>query len=687
MDDSYMSPSSTYQAEKFSLNSYPRIVDRKGKRRGPDPCFSPTHRPPVEQALRELVSGNKCSNIDIQTLEQHFDKYLNAVNLVLDEVYSAPDRARRIGERLRSSRGQGYVVLREERFLEWEPDNRFGQLVYERMYRNALETAARIVLADYTRRSLVNSLITMLVSDRQQLKSLMALKRIPAPLVRKLRASVGETSGSYYHYALTACKQVQRALDEHLLESFGEPTSIRRLARDRVRDRLDTQSSESIKVLNAALKKVQKWHKTGFPFTAPTFRQTTMDFAASTENTTGQGYWFMVDSDRQDEVILYIKTPPGVTGREATPDSPYKSQTLRFRFLDWLPRKAARAHRKAEESRAQGHFRRAVELEYRAARFDDMSQQLRNNIRLQCLTRQLSSLKSKKDIDVERINELKAQITALRQTRRCAPPILSLRGHTVILIIPFLCPNEQILKRVLPTVPRTGRAGVDRGLRYPVVLCVKNGADSYDETKIGRPESFERRERLRRRTRVLTSQIVRRRNNWDRKRPMLSPPSSILKRERELEAMWAKVRRIDREISHQLAAETVWFCEHRGVKTLCFEDLRYFQPQGGFRTHSWELSTNLWGKIIEGVRYRRQALGHKYGGVWTVNPAMTSQRCSTCGEKGVRVRDTDSTEEEHSGEFFYCPRCDLRLHADVNAARNILMVQQPKPSAVSGRTA
>jgi transposase len=152
-------------------------------------------------------------------------------------------------------------------------------------------------------------------------------------------------------------------------------------------------------------------------------------------------------------------------------------------------------------------------------------------------------------------------------------------------------------------------------------------------------------------------------------------------------AVWTNVRRIDRKISHQLAAETVWFCEHRSVKTVYFEDLRYFQPEGGFKTHSWKLSTNLWGKIIEGVRYRRLALGHRYGGVWTVNPAMTSQRCSTCGERGVRVRDSDSTEEEHGGEFFYCPSCDLRLHADVNAARNILMVQQPKPSAVSGRTA
>jgi len=687
MDDNYMSSSSTYQAEKFALNSYNRVVDRKGKGKGPDPSFSMRRPRHDGEVLSELVTGKKCSDIDLQTLEQHFNRYVHAVNLVLGEAYSTPDRAQHVGQRLRSSRGQGYVVLREDKSLQWQQDNKFGLLVYERMYRNVLETAARIILADYTRRTLVNSLITILASDSEHLRQLMGLKRIPAPLIRTVRASVHERSGSYYHYALAACKQVRRVLDEHLLERLGESTSIRRLARSRVRDLLDTQSPESIEVLNAASGKVQEWLKTGFPFTAPSFKQTTMEFAASTENSTSQGYWFAQDPKLEDEFILYIKTPPGVTRHESTSDSPYKSQTLRFRFLDWLPRKAARAQRKAEESRNQGHFRRAVELEYRAARFKDMSQQLRNTIALQSLTRELSSVASKKDTDVQRISELRAQTRALKEARRCVPPILSLRGHTATLIIPFLCPDDEMLKRVLPAVPRTGRAGVDRGLRCSVALSVRNGADGYDETMIGRPEAFTKREMLRQRTRVLMSQIVRRRNNWERKRPMLSPPSSILKRERELEAVWTKVRRIDREISHQLAAETVWFCEHRSVKTVYFEDLRYFQPEGGFRTHSWKLSTNLWGKIIEGVRYRRQALGHRYCGVWTVNPAMTSQRCSACGERGVRVRDSDSTEEEHGGEFFYCPSCDLRLHADTNAARNILMVQQPKPSAVSGRTA
>ncbi|MHA2016225.1 MAG: zinc ribbon domain-containing protein, partial [Candidatus Thorarchaeota archaeon] len=40
--------------------------------------------------------------------------------------------------------------------------------------------------------------------------------------------------------------------------------------------------------------------------------------------------------------------------------------------------------------------------------------------------------------------------------------------------------------------------------------------------------------------------------------------------------------------------------------------------------------------------------------------------------------------ERVGGEYFYCPHCGSELHADVNAARNIIEVQQP--STVAGRT-
>ncbi len=219
-----------------------------------------------------------------------------------------------------------------------------------------------------------------------------------------------------------------------------------------------------------------------------------------------------------------------------------------------------------------------------------------------------------------------------------------------------------------------------------MVLSVRDEVGNYHENKIDWTELFEKRKRLRERTRELKSQITRRRNNWAKKHSELQAPAHIQRKERDLESVWRKVRRLDREISHQVASETVWFCEHHNVKTIYFEDLRFFQGKGGMRTHSWNLSMNLWGQIIDGVRYRRSTLGHYKGGVWTVNPFMTSQKCHQCGVKGVRVETPDSKEEKTGGEFFYCAQCGLQMHADVNAARNIIDVQSPRPCAVSGRT-
>ena len=88
--------------------------------------------------------------------------------------------------------------------------------------------------------------------------------------------------------------------------------------------------------------------------------------------------------------------------------------------------------------------------------------------------------------------------------------------------------------------------------------------------------------------------------------------------------------------------------------------------------------------MIDGVRYRRQALGHYRGGIWMVNPAYTSQTCHVCGELGVRVEDETSTTERKGGEYFYCSECNEHFHADVNAARNIMYVKQS--SVVPGRT-
>ena len=676
MDDIIYCPSSTLLVQKFALNSYSRFVARKGLDRRPLPTIVPS------DMLREL-SGRKCNNLDLSVLSQSFTSYRKVVNLILEKVFSDPACFSKLGEELDGCRGMVYLVLRKEQRLKWEPENEFGQLVYERLYRNALEAAARIMLANHTRQRLVNSLLDILASDDEQLLRLMKNRRIPSDLIRKVKDAIEKKSNGSYHYALSACRQVRSVLRAKVLESCPLEEGERRR---NARELLEKNSPERLRIQTLIIKQVKDWKKSGFPFIAPTFQKHTVDFAASTEHTTGQGYWFQQDPEREDEIILYIKTPPGIVGHEQDTPSPYKSQTVRLRFLNWFPRKAARARRKAQEARAQGHIQRAMQLDYRAACFEDMSTQLENTIKIQQFTRELARERVQPEKNAIRIHDLKKIAFELKKSRRSAPPLIKIEGKRVTLNIPFMSPDEDLLKTTLPVLStRKRRAGVDRGLRHAMVVSIKNGDGTYEETMIGRQELFEKRERLRQETRVLMSQIARKRNNWEKKHARQQPPAIILKKEQELESVWQKVRRLDKEISHQVAAETVWFCEQHGVKTIYFEDLRSFQGKAGMRKHSWNLSANLWGMMIEGVRYRREALGHRQGGIWLVNPAWTSQTCHACGERGIRVKDETSTTEKKGGEYFHCPRCDEHFHADVNAARNIVYVQQPEPSAVSGR--
>jgi transposase len=679
MDDFNYWPSSTLLVQKFSLNSYSRLVGRKGQGREPSSSINPS------EELRRF-SGRKCNTQDLSVLSESFSNYRRAVNIILERVFSDFSYAQSLGEELEEKKGMMYLVLRKEKRLSWTAENELGQLVYERLHRNALETAARIIYAQYTRRRLVNSLLEILSSDTRQILRLMKNRRIPSDLARRLKDTVEKKSNSSYHYAISACRQVRSVLRKSVDGTYPLAECERRKS---VRELLDDKFPERQKTQAILINQVREWKTKGFPFITPTFLKDTVDFSASTENSTGQGYWFEFNSERENEIILYIKTPSGIMGHKLDTSSPYKSQTVRLRFLNWFPRKAKRAKRKAQAARTKGHIQRAIQLEYQAARFEDMSQQLINTIQLQRFTREFANERAKHEKNETRIDELKTIIYDLKKARRSAPPVIKVNGKKVILSIPFMSPDVELLKTVLPACStRKRRSGVDRGLRHSMVVSVKNGDDSYKETMIGRQDLFEKREQLRQQTRVLMSEVTLKKNNWERKHAGQQPPAFILKKERELESVWRKVRRLDMEISHQIAAETVWFCEQHGVKTIYFEDLRSFQGKGGMGRHSWNLSSNLWGKMIDGVRYRREALGHRNGGIWLVSPTWTSQTCHICGKKGIRVGDENSTDEQKGGEYFYCSRCDEHFHADINAARNIMDVQRPiQPTVVGGRTA
>ncbi len=688
MDANYYGSSSTsYLVESFALNSYRREVARKGTGREPDPAYRGNRDIRTHQLVNVAKQcGRKVGDIDLATLTLHFDNYVKVVNLILSRIYRTDERAQTLGESLSKYRGRAYTLLREQRDLCYQHNDEYKELVYERLHRNALEHAGRTLLADWTRRQLFNAAINLLHESYDDALRLLRRKSIPSDLIRRLRdrCNAVKRNGSGYHYALSVLRQIRLALDSHILDTLNTKISWRGRQRKKVSSLLAEGFPDLQHVENLVETELRSWARNGYSFTVPQLRSLSLDFSASTENAIGQGYWFTPDPERENEIMLHLKLPPGIDGREHS-DSPYKSKTLTFRFLDWLPRAAAKDADKAARAEETGDYHRGEQLRFRAAKFSDMHEQLMNTVQFQHLKYRLSRLKQRKRSDPSEIADLEANAQRLKSSRRSAPPRLLLRGQKVILQIPFLSPNGVVSSRVLGEREYTTKAGADRGLRVPVALSVETDAE-YVDLYISVEALIAKRMTLRKNASVLQSEVDRRRNNWERKRPGQTYPRFLFRKIRHLDATWKKVRRLDREIARIIASKTVWFCEGHRVKKVFFEDLRSFQAKGGLKDLSWSLNTNLWGKIIDTVRYMRESLGHSPYSVWTVNPRYTSQTCHVCGERGVRVENETSKTKKKGGEYFYCEKCDSHFHADINAARNIIHVQS-RSSVVPGRTA
>jgi len=672
----------SYLVESFSLNSVERIVSRYGQGRQPDPTYRRGNQP-VSQLVSVLrESGKKVKSMDLETLTLHFDSYTQAVNLLLSRIYSSQRRVEKLGKGLAEYRGRAYTLLRREKDLCYEHNDDIKKLVYERLHRNVLEQTGRMLLADWTRRQLFTSALEYLHSSPQDTLTLLRRKRIPSYLIRKVRDSCDSTknNGSGYHYAMGVLRQVRLAIDKHVLDTLNIKIGWRARQRKKVATLLKNNSLEYHQVYGIATKLVEHWVEKGYPFSTPQLRSYSLDFAASTENSTGQGYWFILDSERENEILMHLKLPPGIDGNSHD-DSPYKTKTLTFRLLDWLPGAASDDRRKAKDARERGESNRAESLTFRAAKFEDMHEQLMNTIQFQHSAHKLARLKQRKGTDPDEIIQLQEKVKALKASRRSAPPRLLLRGHKVTLQIPFLSPNGHVSDTVFGDREYSTKVGADRGLRAPVALSVEK-EQSFEDLIITVGNLVQKRETIRKYAYTLTSDLTKKKNNWETKRSGQSYPAHIHRLDVHTAAQWRKIRRLDREIARVVASRTVWFCEEHRVKKLFFEDLRSFQAHAGSKDLSYNLSSNLWGKIIDTVRYMWESLGHSKYSVWTVNPRYTSQTCHQCGERGKRVEDATSTSERKGGEYFYCSKCDEHFHADINAARNIIHVQDS--SAVSG---
>jgi len=692
MADNYYITSSTtqqktglmYLVESFTLCSIEREVNKKGKGKRPDPRFKRGSPEVVKQRIQD-ATGRKVIDADLSLMGTYFEKYVDLVNLVLERVYSDNKRIDFLGDELNSYRGQGYTLLKKEGYLSYKDNKDIQAQCFERMYRNVLEQSARIIQSNWLRRQLMKSAIEYVNDDREALIRLLKNRHIPSKMIKDVRARCESTknNGTGYYYTISVLKQLRKKLDEHILGERGEPLGFRGYQRKRVCKYLK-DSSESVEVLAIVETLIHEFMSNGYPFSIPKMDSLTEDFSASSENRPSQGYWYSRDTEKENEVLFHIKLPEPFQGKE-TEGSPFSTKTLAFRYLDWLPRAFAKDRVKAEVAEKEGKYHRAKKLNFRAHKFEDMHQQLINTIELQHATYQYSRLKSRKEKDNEKVEELQEKITHLRKARKCGPPRLLLRDNRVTLQIPFLPPTKEMVDEELG--PRTYRrnAGADRGVRVPIVISTRDCNGGFVDEMVSFDELVSKRDFLRAQTSGFTSRAKRMKNNWDRKYTDRTYPGHLLKKQRHLSAIWRKVRRLDKEVARQVASQVVWFCEEYGVKTLYFENLKSYSPPAGWGTLSWRLSSNLWSMVLETVTYMRQSLGHKKGGIWTVSPAWTSQKCHVCGEKGVRVEAKGSTEEKKGGEYFHCENCGCSLHADVNAARNIIEVKSSKPSAAAGQ--
>jgi hypothetical protein len=150
IDGKYKYYSKSYLVESFVLNSPERVIVKKGKGFRPDPSFSKKSTPlqPQLKALRSIVRGKKVKELDIQTLTSVFEQYTECVNLLLVRMYRDQDRVELLGQCLAEYKGRAYTLLRKEKDLSYQHNDEIKQLVFERLYRNALEHAGRTLLAD-----------------------------------------------------------------------------------------------------------------------------------------------------------------------------------------------------------------------------------------------------------------------------------------------------------------------------------------------------------------------------------------------------------------------------------------------------------------------------------------------------------------------------------------------------------
>jgi putative transposase len=157
---------------------------------------------------------------------------------------------------------------------------------------------------------------------------------------------------------------------------------------------------------------------------------------------------------------------------------------------------------------------------------------------------------------------------------------------------------------------------------------------------------------LNRRTRKVKKRLKNKLNSRKAENKNISSIVKVLKR------LGKKEQRRTLDFARVTAKELCAFAGRNSV--IVFEDLKFKQQKkydGKSKATHRKLSAFPHALIRQCVTNRAELVGI---GIEKVSPYNTSQICSKCGLIGLRKRHD-----------FYCPHCDIREHADINAAVNI----------------
>lgn len=192
--------------------------------------------------------------------------------------------------------------------------------------------------------------------------------------------------------------------------------------------------------------------------------------------------------------------------------------------------------------------------------------------------------------------------------------------------------------------------GVDVGVAIPAV-CALNG-DKYKRVFVGSADEFlAKRTQLQAQRRRLQIQLRNTNGGHGRKKKL-----KALDRLRDHEKNFADT------FNHVASKRIVDFALNNRAKYINLEDLSSYSKttKNNFILRNWSYYD-----LQEKITYKAKRCGIE---VRKINPYMTSQTCSCCGnlEEGQRV------DQSH----FVCKKCGTELNADFNAARNIAMSEK-----------